>query len=193
MVKRFNNLKAALKSLRSPTATPDSVAPSPPEGSILANFKDVYTKAKVVTYTRAADSKPGSLKVASLVPFGAESTSTDRYFVDISDRALDKYTITKMSDTVLGIDTTVTSSDAGNLVTGFTPAKAVITVVGTGTTETPSKITGLKYKNKGNKSYTYPMGQTTDEKVMSKRQAKVLAAAATADNLGVSFKPEIFK
>lgn len=69
MSKRFNNLEAALKYLRPVGATEETEVPDAPAGSQLRQFQDYKGGKRVVTYTRASNSNPGNMTVASLKPF----------------------------------------------------------------------------------------------------------------------------
>ncbi len=192
MGKRFNNLDAALKYLRAPGATTGTTTITAPAGSQLAEYQEYKSGKKIITYTRDATSKPGNLAEAFIKPFGLPTADTKVFIVDYSARAKTGISTSGVSDTVLGHEA---SSAEASRVYGFTPAKAVVTVTGTGEgTATPSKITGRSYKKKTNNSYTYPLGRTTANPSFSEQKGAVTAAVATGGtNRGVSFKPEIYR
>jgi len=192
MGKRFNNLDAALKYLRAPGATSGTAVITAPAGSQLAEYQEFKSGKKIITYTRDAGSKPGSLGEAFIKPFGLAAADTKVFIVDYSARAKTAMANSGLSDTVLGHDTTPTDPQR---VYNFTPARATVTIVATGEgTTTSSKITGKSYKKKANNTFTYPLGRTsTNPSYSEQRGAIVVAVASGNTNRGVSFKPEIYR
>ncbi|MFM6251205.1 MAG: hypothetical protein ACKPEQ_19005, partial [Dolichospermum sp.] len=87
MTKRFNNLDAALKLLRVPGAAPDVEAPDAPTGSALREYQIYKQQKRAITYTRAASSKPGSLKVVVIKPFALPAADATTIRIDLSERA----------------------------------------------------------------------------------------------------------
>lgn len=189
MAKRFRTLRNALTYLQSTTAEGTPVAA--PAGSQLKEFQDWYSKQRVITYTRDAASKPGQLDEVAIKPFGVLSTSTTMALVDYSKRAKDGVSTAGVTAALKHAANTTGASK----IIGFEPARAVITVVGTGNgTPTDSKITGRKYNKKSNNSYTYPFGQGTAAADASyeSRRLDFLTAVANSTKT-VSFRPEVFR
>jgi hypothetical protein len=193
MARRFNNLNAALKYLRPPGATEESVIPDAPAGSQLKKYQDFKAGKQVINIVRAADSLPGNIKSCALKAFGEPVASTDKFLVDISGRALTKIADTGVTEAILNIDATPEGVANLEREVGFVPARATISIVPSGAgTNTPSKITGDNYKKKATKTYTFPFGAGTDTPSYKQTKAAILAAVASdpTKNRGVSFKPE---
>lgn len=192
MGKRFKNLDAALRYLRPPGGTTSTTPPVAPAGSQLAEYQEYVSRKKIVTYTRATSSNPGSLDEAIIKPFSLPTANTKEFIVDYSKRAKEKLGDAGLSVAVLNQVATSTNAER---VYGFTPARATVNIFGTGegTSET-SKITGAKYKKKKSDSYTFPFGRGSDDPSYSQAKgAIVLAVSAGTGNKGVSFKPEIYR
>lgn len=192
MGKRFSNLKRALRSLRSPTASENTVTPEAPSGSILRNYQDYASDRKKVTYTREAASLPGDEKVISLKPFAMLASSTIELEATISGRALSNLSLFGLTKDKLGF------SEPANTIglesKGYKPAKAICrNVTGATGVPTPSKITGERYSKKASASYTFPVGRTTTNQSWREQRAAILASVATGNtNKSVSFKPEVY-
>lgn len=180
MAKRFNNLKAALKSLQSPTGTSDN---EPPANSILKNYKDFRDGKSDVSYPREDSSKPGSLVNKQIDPFGY-TLGDQPTIVSVSDRAL-----TSIGSAIL---TAANQSDVtdGAKVIGFVPAKATIFKKETNQvdTEVTSQITGVKYNPVEGNSFTIPFGQKTGSITQSAVRADIISAKTGTDK--VSFTSE---
>lgn len=189
MPKRFNNLDAALKLLRNPTASPDDEAPDAPAGSALREYQKYKQQKVAITYTRAASSKPGSLIVVVVKPFALPNADTTAVRTDLSQRAQGSFATFGLSASELGIDTTLNDTD--KTLAGFRPAKAVCRNI-TGTTTTPtSKITKRPYKTKTNVSFTFPFGRTTAAPTFGQAKAAILASVAgSGGNKSVTFSAE---
>ena len=190
MPKRFNNLIAALKLLRNPTASPSDEAPDAPAGSALREYQNYVQKKVAVTYTRAASSKPGSLIIIAIKPFALPSTDTTTVRTDLSERAQGSFATFGLSAAELGIDTTLNDND--KTLAGFRPAKAICrNITGTTTTTQTSKITKRPYKTKANASFTFPFGRTTAAPTFGQAKADILASVASSGgNKSVTFLPE---
>lgn len=190
MSKRFKNLEAALKYLRTPGAGgQNGTPPNAPVGTQLAEYQEYRAGKKVITYTRANDSKPGQLDEVKILPFAEPAASTALLFVPFSRRAQTNMTQSGVTAAALNHRT---AGDA-NEAKGFTPARATVSIVGTGEgTPTPSKITGRSYKKKNVNTFTFPFGQGEGEKVAAKVvKADIITAVSTGGtNRSVSFKPE---
>lgn len=188
MPKRFNNLEAALKYLNPKGSDGDSTSEAP-AGSQLRFYQDWRSGKRAIEYgDRDANSKPGDLQNVSVKPFAFPSSDTKEYQVELSARAKGQVSAAGVTLTLLGIDEdTANATDVIN----FKPAKVIITVVGTTSTNEESKITGRKYKKRNNSSYTFPFGRTTAEPTYASARANI-ANSAQASNRVVSFQPEIF-
>jgi hypothetical protein len=205
MAKRFNNLRAALKLLRPLSGTGD--APDLADTSALGFFQAVQAGKKNVEYgDRAADSKPKSLVTYSLIPFATPDKDAPRVLTTMSLRSEEKFTTTKASALLLGVDKTDAKVNVASRLYRFEPAKATIAVKkstnsdgSSGTTQPTSKLTGRKYKKVDRDSYTYPMGYVvtgTGDNTIGKgfKDAKngLVDALKTSGNK-VSFKPERYE
>jgi hypothetical protein len=194
MAKRFKNLDAALKYLRTPGAGADAIGPDAPAGSQLKKYQD-YKAGKIkVSYPRTSTSNPGQLDEVAVKPFGLPSTTTARYIVGISRRA--KADIAESGLNADALNVSLTDLPEGSTrVIGFTPATATVRIItGTTGTPTPSKITGNSYKKKTAKSYTYPFGSDADAASYSAAKSAIYDAVTNGnENRGVSFKPEILR
>jgi hypothetical protein len=192
MGKRFKNLDAALKYLRPTGSNNSTTPPVAPAGSQLAEYQEFISRKKIITYTRESSSNPGGIDEAIIKPFSLPTTNTKEFIVDYSKRAKAKLTDAGLSVAVLNQATTSTTAER---VYGFTPARAVVSIFGTGdgSPET-SKITGAKYKKKKNNSYTFPFGRGGDDPSYSQAKGAIALAVSTGTaSRGVSFKPEIYR
>jgi hypothetical protein len=192
MPKRFKSLDAALKYLRPPGLTSGTSSVNAPTGSQLGEYQDFKSGKKIVTYDRAASSRPGNLGEAYVKPFGLAAADTKIFIVDYSSRARSAQDTTGLTDGLLGI---VAKTDDTVRTYGFTPARATVVLIPIGDgTPTPSKITGKTYKKKKNDSYTFPMGRTgANPSYVEQKNAITLAVSQGNTNRGVSFKPEIYR
>lgn len=190
MPQRFNNLNAALKLLRNPTASPDDEAPDAPAGSALREYQKYKQQKVAITYTRAASSKPGSLIVVVVKPFALPNADATTVRTDLSQRAQGSFATFGLSASELGIDATLNDTD--KTLDGFRPAKAVCrNITGTTTTTSTSKITKRPYKTKANVSFTFPFGRTTAAPTFGQAKAAILASVAgSGGNKSVTFSPE---
>lgn len=190
MAKRFNNLDAALKLLRSPTAGPDDEAPDAPAGSALKNYQLYKQQKKAITYTRASTSKPGEILVIALKPFALADADTTTLRTSFSKRANDNASSFGLSLSELGIDATLQETDKD--IQGFQPAKAIARkVTGTTATTTTSKITGRPYKSKADNSYTFPVGRATGRNNWGEAKAYIISQVESAAGVNsVTFNPE---
>lgn len=188
MPKRFNNLEAALKYLNPKGSDGESTSEAP-AGSQLRYYQDWRSGKRSVEYgDREAGSKPGDLKGVGIKPFAFPTADTKLYIVDFSSRAESNLSAAGITKAKLGIEDDISS---GVNTINFKPAKVIITVVGTGTTTTESKITGRKYKKKNNSSYTFPLGRTSADPTYAAAKAEILGTAS-ASNRVVSFSPEVY-
>ncbi|MFM8009038.1 MAG: hypothetical protein ACKO86_29900 [Dolichospermum sp.] len=190
MTKRFNNLDAALKLLRNPGAGPDDEAPDAPTGSALREYQIYKQQKRAITYTRAASSKPGSLKVVVIKPFALPAADATTIRIDLSERAESNFATFGLTAAELGIDTTLNNND--KLIVGFLPAKAVCrNITGTTTTTVTSKLTKRPYRTKANVSFTFPFGRTTASPTFGQAKAEIISSVAgSAGNKSVTFHPE---
>lgn len=185
MAKRFNNLDAALKYLRTNTG---GLAPDAPAGSFLRTYQDWKAGKRAVSYTRDVGSKPGDLKIVAINPFALPADEDNLALVTLSARARASTFGTGMI--AAGGITEIPPVTATKLKR-FVPAKATIFVPGTGTGKEPSKLTGVSYEKKGGTSYTFPYGA---ESATSKEAGirKIITALVVQSNVrnSVSFSSE---
>ncbi len=191
MVKRFNNLDAALRYLRPASTGEDGVIPDAPTGTPLRKYQDWKAGKVDIDYTRAAASNPGRLVKVSVKPFALPSASTDEYVTTISNRSQGQYGLFGLSAAELGI-ADVDNNDIR--AKGFKPAKASCrNVTGTTPTTVTSKLTGIPYKTKADAAYIFPFGAITAQPSYSDQKAAILAAVTAAGEAkSVSFQPEKF-
>ena len=185
MGKRFNRLDYALKSLRTPTGT--GTTPDAPTGSILANYQEVASGKKTLSYPRAEASKPGNILQVSVLPFFFGGTTGSEAIVSFSKRVSDETTLDTVESACNHI---VVDVDAHQEVKGFFPAQATVAVFdGTDSNKT-SQITGVPYNSKDRKSYTFPYGASATEKAEGNVRKDILTAVNALANASVSFSSE---
>lgn len=135
-------------------------------------------------------SRPISLRPFCAYDVGAGQV---RYAAKMSGRSFAAMAQNSITEAKLKIDTgtDTANSQAGQVVTGYAPAKANL-FVGTGTTTTPkSGILLREYKKKGGTSYTYPFGRGLEANEQNYPQmCGVLLLDLGRGNRTVSFKPE---
>ena len=192
MPKRFNNLDAALKYLRSTSATADDVAPDAPVGTQLRRYQDFKAGKLKVEYTRDNSSNQIALDPVALLPFANPAASTDKFIVDISRRSKNNIGSAAVTLDLLNITETLTGADK---IFGFTPARVTIrNITGTGVNSKDSKITGAPYKVKGTAaSYTFPFGTQASAGSYSEVRGPIIAAISADGNRSASFQPEILR
>lgn len=192
MAKRFNNLDAALKYLRSINATEDAVAPDAPAGTQLKRYQDFKSGKIKVEYTRSATSNQIALDPVALLPFSGATGSTDKFIVELSRRSKNNIAVAAVTLDLLNITETLTGADK---IYGFTPARVIIrNTTGTGSVPKDSKITGAPYKVKGTSaSYTFPFGSKASAGSYSEIRGAIIAAISNDGNRSASFKPEILR
>lgn len=191
MVKRFNNLDAALKYLRPATAGDDGVVPDAPAGTPLKKYQDWKAGKVDIDYPRAGTSNPGRIVKVAIKPFALPAADTDEYVVSISARAQGQYALFGLTAAILGIED-VDNNDVR--AKGFKPARASCkNVTGTTATSVTSKLTGVPYKTKADAGYTFPFGRITAGVSYSDQKSNILALVAGAGQTkSVSFQPEKF-
>lgn len=193
MPKRFNNLQAALRFLKTPGAPEGSEVPDAPAGTVLRKFQD-YKAGKVdLDYPRASASLPGSLNLVKIKPFGYPAADTTSVIVEISNRSSGQFSTVGLSEAALGIAALAQSGETAIKLVGFKPAKAVArNVTGTTPQTKTSKLTGLPYKSKASASYTFPIGRTTSNPSFSEQKGAIIALIEATPSRSVSFVPEKF-
>lgn len=182
MPKRFSRYNFALKAAGGSGAA----------GSALEKYKNYKTGATKPTYTRNAASNPGNLVEIYLAPFSAAPDT--RYATQMSERAKSKMTDLGTTDTLMHHLAT-----ADNVIVnpGYSPAKAIVQISGTGETPAISKLTGETYKQEtGAASYTVPFGATLaagDSRIyLNVIRAIKTAVEAKNSEYSVNFQPERF-
>lgn len=188
-MKRFNNLKAALKLLR-PLAGGDAVDLA--DTSALGFYQAVAGGKKEVSYgDRPEGSEPGSLILYALTPFGTPATDAAKILVTMSKRSETGLPTSGLGVDDLAVVKTPAIIEAAVDAEGFIPAKVTVRVSGVSVTEKTSKITGRKYKTKGGNSYTYPFGLVTTTLADGQKARKLaIAKKVKSDTRSASFTPE---
>jgi hypothetical protein len=193
MPKRFNNLDAALKYLRKTGTGDTGEAPDAPAGSQLAQYQKYKGGKIAVTYTRAAGSNPKAIDELIVKPFALGGGTGETALVGVSRRAKEKIGETGVALGDLNA-TEPTASNSANRIFGFSPAKAVVNISATTTTNPTSKITGRPYKKRASESYTFPFGRASATDTYAGRKEIILARVSAGDNnRGVSFDAEIYR
>lgn len=173
-MKRFNNLKAALKLLR-PLAGGDAVDLA--DTSALGFYQAVASGKKEVNYPdRDAGSKPEQLILYALTPFGTPAADAPKLIVTTSKRSETNLSNAGLAITDLAIVKTPEVLEAATDAEGFIPAKVTVRVSGTTETTKTSKLTGRPYKTKGGNSYTYPFGLITTTLADGQKARKIAIA-----------------
>lgn len=187
MAKRFKNLEYALKMLR--TSSTATSTPQAPEGSHLRQYQEFASKQRAVSYTRDSSSNPESIIKVAVLPFYFGGDDTKGTLVAQSKRADD-------ASTMSGVQTAcnqITANPQTHVkLHGFKPARATVFDYGTTVTSETSKITGVKYKKRSGKSYTFPFGASASEKKESEVRKGITAAVVTLGTASVSFSPESY-
>ncbi|BAY85989.1 hypothetical protein NIES267_54950 [Calothrix parasitica NIES-267] len=193
MPKRFNNLDAALKYLRKTGTGDTGDAPDAPAGSQLEQYQKFKGGKIAVTYTRDNGSKPGSFDELIVKPFALGGDADDNALVGVSKRAKDAISNTGLALTDLNA-TEPSGTATAQKIFGFQPAKAIVTISQTATSNTTSQITGRPYKKRSSDSYTLPFGRKTSTDNYSEVKKAILAKVITGDNnRGVSFDSEVYR
>jgi len=189
-MKRFNNLKAALKLLR-PLSGGDAIDLA--DTSALGFYQAVAAGKKEVTYgDRPEGSEPGSLIVYALTPFGTPAADAPKIQVTMSKRSeAPGLSSSGLAITDLAVVKTPEVIETAVDADGFIAAKVTVRVAGTSVTTKTSKITGRPYKTKGGSSYTYPFGLiTTTLADGQKARKEAIARKVKTASRSASFTPE---
>ena len=185
MGRRYSRLKYGLKLIRnlSDVDTPTDA----PAGSALAEYQKFVKGDKTITIDRATDSLPGKILKVAINPFGVPLAPENQVTVSFSDRV-------NTDSPIAAVKAACNHSEAGaddEVVRNFVPAKAIVSIPATATTTETSGVTGLRYKTKKAKSYTYPYGQATGKLHESVVRADITAAiTAGSDTATVTFNSE---
>ncbi len=185
MAKRFSRLKYALTTLRTPNST--AAAPDAPTGTIAKKFQD-YAAGKVkLVYPRDESSLPKEILKVSVLPFYFGGLAGNETIVAQSKRA-------DIETTMNGVQTNcnqiTVNYETHKVLRGFIPAKATVFDYGTGTTNPPSQITGVRYTKRNGASYTFPYGASATEKAEGAVRKDIAAAVVTLGTASVSFTSE---
>ena len=184
--KRFKILEGALDYLRT---TDEGANPDAPAGTPLKEYQDWKKGARNVSYDRTADSLPEALVDVAINPFYFDVTAQSLTRVPISKRVLD----------FTGINA---ARNAGNITTavtpviqelaGFFPAQCTVSIPDTtkDNANATSKLTGVKYKKKGFRSYTFPYGAKADAARESIVRGEIRAAIGNDNNYQLQFTSE---
>ena len=193
MPKRFNNLDAALKYLRKTGTGDTGEAPDAPVGSQLEQYQKFKGGKIAITYSRDNNSKPGSIDELIVKPFALDGDTADVALVGVSKRA--KAAIANTGLALSDLNATEPSDSAtAQRIFGFQPAKAIVNISQTATSNATSKITGRPYKKRNSDSYTFPFGKKDTTTNYAEAKAAILAKVLTGDNnRGVSFDSEVYR
>jgi hypothetical protein len=183
--KRFSRLNYALTTLRTPTGT--GITPDAPTGTIAKKYQDFKAGKVALSYPRNEDSKPEQLLQVSVLPFffgGADGTEA---IVKMSKRADDNETLSGVQSACNQI---AVNLDTHAKLANFRPAKATVFDFGSTETTETSQITGVQYKKKTGKSYTFPYGASATEKAEGKVRKDIAVAVKALTTASVSFSSE---
>lgn len=184
--KRFKILEGALDYLR----TNDEAAnPDAPAGTPLKEYQDWKKGARNVSYDRPADSLPEALVDVAINPF---------YF-DVSAQSLTRVPISRRVLNFAGISTVRNAANITTSITpivqelaGFFPAQCTVSIPDStrDNDNAESKLTGVKYKKKGFRSYTFPYGAKADANRESAVRGEIRTAVGNNNNFQLQFTSE---
>ena len=186
MNKRFKILKGGLKYLRTES---DDANPDAPAGTPLREFQDYIRGAKNVTYTRANDSLPEELLEIAINPFYFAVNANSLTKVPISKRTKDFTGISALRNAA-GITDPV--PETATSLENFFPAQCTASIrdASKDDNNARSELTGVKYKKKGYRNYTFPYGATTENDREGEARAAIIAAAGADSGLQLQFTSE---
>lgn len=199
MAKRLSGFRNAMRYLQNATGTTEN---QPPADSVLAKVNKVITGETKLTYVRATTSKPGSLVVVAIRPFGMDVTDNEAVRTTCSARTMksDSEMATILAAAKVIAEPAAGFSSATRPPKGFRPAKATVFKPkvdddpNSSPEKIPSKITGYNYNPRDGETYTMPFGQNTTVTYEGEAQALILTAVkALGTGYSVSFKPEVWK
>lgn len=186
MTKRFKILDGALNYLRTNS---DEANPDAPAGTPLKQYQDWKKGARNIEYTRQADSLPEALNDVKIIPFYYETNVSNLTIVPLSKRVQDE---SLMNAFLTAANVDAGETNPGRRLNGFIPAKCTVSIPDStrDNANATSKLTGVSYKKKGAKTYTFPYGaSTTDQREQSVRN-KILAAVPNGSNYTLTFNSE---
>lgn len=166
------------------------------QGVRLTNFKDWRAEGASADTTAPAMPAKGATVKKALRPFYTGSLDLTTFaVVKVSGRAYGGIAAVGMTDAKLSLEDIAETPPDGTsyeYIGGFSPAKAVIFLPGTGSTTTVSRITKASYKKRVGATYTLPFGKrdlagARDQKGMRGRILGGVIAGAS-----VSFKEESY-
>lgn len=186
MGKRFSRYDFALEVIR--TNNDLDTPTNAPSNTPLEQYQKYKKGDFVPTYERDENSLPEKILSVGILPFGVALEGSSEYLVPFSKRTKD-FDLPAVLTACNHVD-----PDPGSMVEakGFIPAKAIITVPGTGAeTEEESQITGRKYRKIPKRSFTYPYGKdTTNSYEAAVREDILSAATENSENNRVTFSSE---
>lgn len=177
---RFNDLNDAIKKGRT--------------GSKITAYKDWRADGAAATYPAPVMPAKGGSVNKALLPFYFGAIDFVNFAViKLSGRAFGAMAAVGLTEAKLNFDNipdTIPINASYEVVDGFSPAKAVIFLPGTGSTSTKSRITANNYKKRIGQTYTLPFGKKDapgkrDQKGM---RAQIMSGVIAGAN--VSFKEE---
>lgn len=166
------------------------------QGEKLTAFKTWRAEGPAATFTAPVMPAKGAAVKKALRPFYTGSADITTFAViKVSGRAYGSIAAVGMSDIKLSLeDINETPADGVSYeyIGGFSPAKAVIFLPGTGSTTTKSRITNTNYKKRIGATYTLPFGKrdlagARDQKGM---RGRILGGVIVGAS--VSFKEESY-
>lgn len=165
-------------------------------GAKLTSFKNWRADGAPATATAPNMPARGAAIKKALLPFYTGSANlVDFAVVKISGRAYGGLAAVGLADAQLALEDISETPAVGTsyeFISGFSPARAVIFLPGTGSTTTISRITAVSYKKRVGATYTLPFGKRSltgarDQKGMRGRILGSIIAGAS-----VSFKEESY-
>ena len=186
MSKRFKILDGALNYLRT-TAEGDN--PEAPQGTPLREYQEWKKGARNVEYERAPDSLPEALNDVKINPFYYDVGNTNLIIVPLSSRVQEQ---TSMNPFLGAANIDAGETNPGRRLAGFIPAKCTVAIPDStkDNDNATSKLTGVKYKKKGFRTYTFPYGANTANPREREVRIRILAAVPENANYTVSFTSE---
>lgn len=183
MGQRFNNLQFAYEAL---VLGNFNVEQLPANNPIRKYYEWRSDPEKRQIGDRVASSKPGSLELIGIIPFGQDHAADTGFAVKASSRSITKASGIAALNTQFDNAATLPAGYIRN--PGFTPAKCIFAQEQSGTTQT-SVITGKRYTKTQGPSWTIPIGQGSTREFEIEVQTDILNHASL-DPYVVTFTPE---
>lgn len=166
------------------------------QGTKLTKWKEWRAEGTPASATAVDMPARGAAVKKALRPFYTGSANLlDFAVIKTSGRAYGGLAAVGLTDTALGledIDDTPAPGSSYELIGGYSPAKAVIFLPGTGSNLTVSRITGVSYKKRNGATYTLPFGKRDLAGARDQRGMRGRIMGSVIAGASVSFKEEVY-